>query len=212
MKNSQHLGFWFLLAILGFFATPLIRTGPNMEEFLTAEIRETRQAMGDHVGGLVVSFADGLFRQTPLAAIAASATTAQHSAEDRKLSAKVAGPGGEIMSKLYNSYLQGLVMQAYVVAMRLAIVLFWLAALAPLFVATVYDGLMQRKVKQAEFGSLRPATFTLAGMLVIPVLALPALYLTLPLSLSPLLAPAWAAVVAVPLSLLVSNSQPLFGR
>lgn len=116
----------------------------------------------------------GLFRQTPLAAIAASATTAQHSAEDRKLSAKVAGPGGEIMSKLYNSYLQGLVMQAYVVAMRLAIVLFWLAALAPLFVATVYDGLMQRKVKQAEFGSLRPATFTLAGMLVIPVLALPA--------------------------------------
>ena len=212
MKNSQHLGFWFLLAILGFFATPLIRTGPSMEEFLTAEIRETRQAMGDHVGGLVVSFADGLFRQTPLAAIAASATTAQHSAEDRKLSAKVAGPGGEIMSKLYHSYLQGLVMQAYVVAMRLAIVLFWLAALAPLFVATVYDGLMQRKVKQAEFGSLRPATFTLAGMLVIPVLALPALYLTLPLSLSPLLAPAWAAVVAVPLSLLVSNSQPLFGR
>lgn len=212
MKNSQHLGFWFLLAILGFFATPLIRTGPSMEEFLTAEIRETRQAMGDHVGGLVVSFADGLFRQTPLAAIAASATTAQHSAEDRKLSANVAGPGGEIMSKLYNSYLQGLVMQAYVVAMRLAIVLFWLAALAPLFVATVYDGLMQRKVKQAEFGSLRPATFTLAGMLVIPVLALPALYLTLPFSLSPLLAPAWAAVVAVPLSLLVSNSQPLFGR
>lgn len=212
MKNSQHLGFWFLLAILGFFATPLIRTGPSMEEFLTAEIRETRQAMGDHVGGLVVSFADGLFRQTPLAAIAASATTAQHSAEDRKLSAKVAGPGGEIMSKLYNSYLQGLVMQAYVVAMRLAIVLFWFAALAPLFVATVYDGLMQRKVKQAEFGSLRPATFTLAGMVVIPILALPALYLTLPISLSPLLAPAWAAVVAVPLSLLVSNSQPLFGR
>ena len=23
MKNSQHLGFWFLIAILGFFATPL---------------------------------------------------------------------------------------------------------------------------------------------------------------------------------------------
>ncbi len=212
MKNSQHLGFWFLIAILGFFATPLIRTGPSMEDFLIAEVRETRQAMGDRVGGMVISFADGLFRQTPLAAIAASATTAQHSAADRKLSIKVAGPGGEIMSKLYNSYLQGLVMQAYVVAMRMAIVIFWLAALAPLFVATVYDGLMQRKVKQAEFGSLRPATFTLAGMLVIPILALPALYLTLPFSLSPLLAPAWAAVVALPLSLLVSNSQPLFGR
>jgi hypothetical protein len=96
--------------------------------------------------------------------------------------------------------------------MRLAIVLFWLAALAPFFAATVFDGLMQRSVKQAEFGSLRPATFTLAGMLVIPILALPVLYLTLPFSLSPLLAPVWAAVVAIPLSVLVSNSQPLFGR
>lgn len=212
MKNSQHLGFWFLLAILGFFATPLIRSGPAMEQFLQVEMRETREAMGERVGGMVLSFADGVFYQTPLAAIAAGGTKAQHSRADRELSFKAAGPGGEIMSKMYNSYLQGLVMQAYVVAMRLAIVLFWLAALAPLFVATVYDGLMQRKVKQAEFGSLRPATFTLAGMVVIPILALPAVYLTLPFSFSPLLAPVWAAVVAVPLSVLVSNSQPLFGR
>jgi hypothetical protein len=34
----------------------------------------------------------------------------------------------------------------------------------------------------------------------------------LPFSLSPLLAPAWAALVALPLSILVANSQPIFGR
>lgn len=212
MKNSQHLGFWFLLAIVGFFAGPLIRSGPSMETYLTQEVAETRLAMGEKVGNLVVAFADDLFTQTPLAAIAVSVASAKHSKADRDLSIKVAGPGGEIMSKLYNSYLQGLIMQAYVLAMRFAIVLFWFATLAPLFVATVYDGLMQRKVKQAEFGSLRPATFTLAGMLVIPILALPVVYLTLPFSMSPLLAPAWAAVVAIPLSVLASNSQPLFGR
>jgi hypothetical protein len=212
VKNSQHLGFWFLLAIVGFFAGPLIRSGPSMETYLTQEVAETRLAMGEKVGNLVVAFADDLFTQTPLAAIAVSVASAKHSKADRDLSIKVAGPGGEIMSKLYNSYLQGLIMQAYVLAMRFAIVLFWFATLAPLFVATVYDGLMQRKVKQAEFGSLRPATFTLAGMLVIPILALPVVYLTLPFSMSPLLAPAWAAVVAIPLSVLASNSQPLFGR
>jgi hypothetical protein len=48
--------------------------------------------------------------------------------------------------------------------------------------------------------------------LVIPMLTLPVLYLTMPFTLSPLLAPVWAAIVALPLSLLVSNSQPLFGR
>jgi len=212
VKNSQHLGFWLLLAFLGFFAGPLLRSGPSMEAYLQSEIEETRIAMGDRVGGLVVSFADGIFNQTPVAAAVSGIAKAKHTQEEQRLSARVAGPGGEILSKMYNSYLQGLIMQSYVGAMRLAIVLFWLAALAPLFVATVYDGLMQRSVKQAEFGSLRPATFTLAGMLVIPILSLPALYLTLPFSLSPLLAPAWAAVVALPLSILVSNSQPLFGR
>ena len=212
MKNSQHLGFWFLLAILGFFAGPLLRSGPSMEAYLTTEIHETRIAMGDTVGGLVLSFADGIFNQTPVAALTSNIAKAKHTEEEQRLSARVAGPGGEIMSKMYNSYLQGLILQAYVAAMRLAIAIFWLAALAPFFAATVFDGLMQRNVKQAEFGSLRPATFTLAGMLVIPILALPVLYLTLPFSLSPLLAPVWAAVVAILLSVLVSNSQPLFGR
>lgn len=212
MKNSQHLGFWFLLAILGFFAGPLLRSGLSMEAYLATEIHETRMAMGDTLGGLVLSFADGIFTQTPVAALTSNIAKVKHTEAEQRLSARVAGPGGEIISKLFNSYMQGLIMHAYVATMRLAIVLFWIAALLPFFVATVYDGLMQRSVKQAEFGSLRPATFTLAGMLVIPVLALPALYLTLPFSLSPLLAPVWAAVVALPLSVLVSNSQPLFGR
>lgn len=212
MKNSQHLGFWFLLAILGFFAGPLLRSGDNMEAYLTTEIHETRVAMGETIGGVVLSFADGIFNQTPVAALTSNIAKAKHTAAEQRLSARVAGPGGKIMSKMYNSYLQGLIMQAYVATTRLAIVLFWLAALAPFLASTVFDGLMQRSVKQAEFGSLRPATFTLAGMLVIPILALPVLYLTLPFSLSPLLAPVWAAVVAIPLSVLVSNSQPLFGR
>lgn len=212
MKNQQHLGFWLLIAILGFFAGPLLRSGPSMEAYLVTEIQETKLAMGDTVGGWVVDFADGLFTQTPIAAATAQIARAKHTTEEQRLSAKVAGPGGEIMSKLYNSYLQGLIMQAYVLAMRLAIVVFWFLALAPMFIATVYDGLMQRSVKQSEFGSLRPATFTLAGMLVIPILSLPAVYLTLPFHFSPLLAPLWAAVVALPLSVLVSNSQPLFGR
>lgn len=212
MKNQQHLGFWLLLAIVAFFAGPLIRSGESMERYIAAEVRETEAAMGQTVGGWVVTFANGIFANTPIAAAIDQAERAQHTSKERALSAKVAGPGGEIMSKMYNSYLQGLILQAYVLSMRLAIVLFWFAALAPLFMASVYDGLMQRAVKQAEFGSLRPATFTLAGMMVIPILTLPVLYLTLPFSVSPLLAPVWVGVVALPLSVLISNSQPLFGR
>lgn len=212
MKTTQHAGFWLMLAVLGLFAGPLLRSGPSMEAYLRIEIEETRLAMGDNLTRRALSFADAIFRHPPLAALVAGITRAQHTPAQQRLGARVAGPGGAAASSLFNSYLQGLVLQAYVAAMRAGLVLFWSAAIAPLLLAGIYDGLMQRKVKHAEFGSLRPATFTLAGMVVIPVAAFPVLYLTLPVSVSPLLAPVWIALVAWPLSVLVANSQPLFGR
>ena len=212
MRNTQHAGFWLLLAVLGYFAGPLLRSGASMESYLRSEIEETRMAMGEKLTQRALSFADTLFKQAPVEALVVAITQAEHTPAQQQLGARVAGPGGAAASSLFNSYLQGLVLQAYVAAIRAALVVFWAAALAPLLVASVFDGLMQRKVKQAEFGSLRPATFTLAGMVVIPVATFPVLYLTLPVSVSPLLAPLWTALIAWPLSILVANSQPLFGR
>ncbi|MDP3350478.1 MULTISPECIES: DUF4400 domain-containing protein [unclassified Hydrogenophaga] len=212
MKNSQHLGFWFFLAMLGFLIAPMLRTGDSMERFVTAEIAQTRAAMGERVGNGVVSFANGLFENTPLKGVMVAANKASLTDKERQLSIKVAGVGGAVMADLFNSYMSGLVLQSYVVAMRLAIVMIWLVFLLPFFVAAVYDGLMQRSVKMAEFGTMRPATFTLAGMIVIPIVAMPVVYLVMPFTMSPLLAPVWAACVALPLSVLISNSQPIFGR
>lgn len=212
MQNKQHMGFWLLLAMLAFLAGPLLRTGDSMLVYLQGEVDQTREAMGPTLGGYVVSFADGIFKQTPVMAFTDVVGKAKHTRAERDLSASVAGPIGLASSRLYNSYLQGLILQAYVATMRLAILLFWAMFLLPFIVASVLDGLMQREIKRAEFGSIRPATFTLAGLIVIPMLALPVLYLTMPFSLSPLLAPAWAALVALPLSVLVSNSQPIFMR
>lgn len=212
MQNKQHLGFWLLIAMLGFFVGPLLRTGDAMIEYVDREVRETRIAMGKPIGDYVVHFANAVFEQTPVTAAADTLRTVQHTRDEQALSKAVAGELGLAASQAYNSYLQGLVLQLYVATMRLAILLFWALFLTPMFAAIIIDGLMQRSVKRAEFGSIRPATFTLAGLVVIPLLSLPALYLTLPFSLSPLLAPVWAAVIALPLSVLISNSQPLFGR
>lgn len=212
LKNSQHLGIWFAIAILGFFLSPLVRSGQSMEQFIAYEVAQTREAMGDAAGDMVVKFANTLFKETVLSAGANMVGQAALTQKELLLSSKVAGPGGAMMASFFNSYIQGLVLQTYIVAIRLAIVLFWLFFVLPLLAASVLDGFMQRKVKQAEFGAIRPATFTLAGMVVIPLLVTPVLYLVLPFSITPMLAPMWAAIVVLPLSLLVSNSQPLFGR
>lgn len=212
MKNSSHLGFWMAFALILFFLSPLLISSTKMDAYVTDEVAKTRFALGDRVGDFVVTFANGVFVSTPLGVLAKTAQTARHSQSDVALAKSAAGPGGVMMSSVFNNYLQGLVMQTYVVTMRLAIVLIWLVVLAPMLGASVFDGFMQRRIKRAEFGAIRPATFTVAGLLVIPLLALPMMYLVLPFSLSPLLAPMWALIVAFPLSVLVSNMQPLFGR
>ena len=190
MKNSSHLGFWFAFAILLFFASPLLRAGSKMEVYVLDEIQQTRSALGERVGNFVVSFANATFTGTPLGAMAKTAQSIKHTPQEVALGKRVAGPGGEVISSVYNNYLQGLVMQTYVVAMRLAIVVIWLIVLAPML----------------------SATFTVAGIVVIPLLAMPVVYLVLPFTLSPLLAPLWALLLVLPLSFMISNMQPLFGR
>jgi len=109
--------------MLGFLIAPMLRTGDSMERFVTAEIAQTRAAMGERVGNGVVSFANGLFENTPLKGVMVAANKASLTDKERQLSIKVAGVGGAVMADLFNSYMSGLVLQSYVVAMRLAIVM-----------------------------------------------------------------------------------------
>lgn len=212
VRNSQHIGFWMLLVMLGFLLGPLMRSGTSMEAFVKTEIEQTKSAFGPTVAEYVVGFANGIFEATPLGMVAATAQGRKLTKEEQKQSGDIGGPVGAVAASVFNSYLQGLALQSFVVAMRFAIAMVWIVTLAPMLAASVYDGFMQRRIKRAEFGAIRPATYTVAGFFVIPLLALPAMYLVLPFTISPLLAPAWALIVSLPLSLLISNMQPLFGR
>lgn len=212
VNNSQHAGVWIVVVLVGFLLSPIMRTGDSMEAFVKQEVEQTRGALGDKVTRKVLSFADWIFEETPLGVIAKMGTAARLTQEEKKLGARVAGASGVLLGSLFQSYVQGLVMLTYIVAMRFAIVMAWIAILTPLLFAGVFDGFMQRKIKREEFGALRPATFTFSGLLVIPMLAMPFVYLIVPFSLSPLLAPLWALIVVVPLAVMVSNMQPLFGR
>ena len=212
MGNRQHIGFWLGVVFIAFLLSPLLRSSEDMQSYALEEIAQIRGALGDEVGNRVVSFANALFDETPLGELAQTASNARHTRDERKLSYEVAGPLGELASVGLNGYLEGMMVQTYVVAMRGAIVLTWALILFPMLLAAVYDGLMARRVKREEFGVIRPATFSLTGALIIPLLCMPAVYLVLPMNVSPLLAPAWALLVALPLSLMVSNMQPIFGR
>lgn len=212
MKNGQHIGFWLTLVCIIFLLGPLMRKGDDMRTFVFYEIAQTRAAFGDSVVDSVLTWANGMYEVSPLARVADTAKGLKHTQKEKDLSKLVAGPLGAASSYALNSYLDGMALAAFVVAIRAAVVGIWIALMAPLLLAAAHDGFCQRKIKLAEFGKLRPATFTMAGMVVIPLICAPIVYLVIPYPLSPMLIPAWACIVAMPISIMVSNMQQLFGR
>jgi hypothetical protein len=212
VKSTSHIGFWLTLCLLSFLLTPFFRTSEELRQYVQIELTLTEQALGPRIAQGVKSFADAIFNSTPLSLITEGSTAAIKKANQSMLPGMKGGPLGEVTQSVFNGYMQGLMYESYVAAMRLAIVLFWLMFIFPMLMAALHDGFMQRKIKQVEFGSIRPATFSLMGMLVIPAMAMPLMYLALPFNINPAIAPLWAACVSLPLSVLISNTQPFFGR
>lgn len=209
MNTKSHIVFWFCAFFALFLLTPVMRNGPSMEAFVTRELELTRETFGDSTAAWLQKRASVVYEfYTPGASFADAQITGEGM---RRTERVVPGPGVAI-TKAYNSYVQGLVLNCFVFSLRLFIFLAWLAVLAPFFIAAVVDGFVQRAIKRAEFGAIRPAAFSLMSFLVVPMAMAPLLYLVLPLPVSPQLSPLWAFIMALPLSALISNSQPIFGR
>lgn len=186
-----------------------MRNGPSMEQFVTRELQLTKQTFGQRTGNWLEARAGVVYSlYTPAASLRSSAIEGEGMARTKRV---VAGPG-VAATVAFNSYVHGLVLNVFVAVLRFFIFLVWFAILLPVFVAAVIDGFVQRAIKRAEFGAIRPAANSLSRMLVIPMAMGPLLYLVLPLPISPLISPLWALVMVLPLSAMVSNMQPIFGR
>lgn len=209
MNTRSHVGFWLCAFFALFFLTPIMRNGPAMEAFVTREVQLTQDTFGLTTAEWLKQRANVVYTfYTP----AGSLSDAQIQGEGMRRTERVVPGPGTSMTKAYNSYVQGLVLNLFVVTLRLFIFLVWFVVLAPVFVAAAIDGFVQRAIKRAQFGAIRPAAFSVTSMVVIPMMMAPLIYLVAPLPISPLISPLWALLMVLPLSALVANSQPIFGK
>ncbi len=209
MNTKSHVGFWIAAFLVLFLTTPIMRNGPSMEAFVVREVELTRATFGERTTNWLQKRASVVFSfYTP----ASSLSDAQIQGEGmRRTERLVPGPGTS-MTKAYNSYVQGLVLNFFVLSLRFFIFLIWFLILVPVLLAAVIDGFVRRAIKRAEFGAIRPAAFSLTSLIVIPMAMAPLIYLVLPMPVSPLISPLWALLMVMPLSTMVANSQPIFGR
>lgn len=209
MNTKSHIGFWISIFLLLFFLNPLLRDSRSMEVFVAKEVTLTQSVFGRGTTAWMKEHASLAYRiYSPAEHLDAAAIRGEAM---RRTARVVPGPGVAI-TKAYNSYVERLVLNIYIVILRVLNFLVWFLLLFPVFVAAGVDGLVQRAIKRSEFGAIRPAAYALTSGLVIPMIAAPMVYLVVPIPVTPLVAPLWALLMIFPLSAMVSNMQPIFGR
>lgn len=209
MNTKSHAGFWFALMLLLFLVNPMFRSVDSMRSFVASELAMTRTTFGEKTAGWLQDKASFVFlNYTPERQM--NSVLIDRAGMER--TQRVASGPGVALAKAFNAYVQRMVLNMFVALLRLFIFAVWFVILCPVVIAAVIDGLAQRAIKRAEFGAMRPAAYSMTSMLVIPMALAPLLYLFLPVPVSPLVSPVWTALMVLPLSAMVSNMQPIFGR
>ena len=212
MEIRTHIRLWIGLFVVCLLISPLMRKGPAMVDFAKNEIQATQNAFGPIFGAWILGSVDALYKNSPAAVVSKTAKGAVTEKEQEQRLSKNLGKGIQGLIGMANSYFTGVVLAAYIACLRLLILACWFGMLAPVLIAALLDGFSQRAIKQYEFGSIRPAAFSILAMIVIPFCFAPLLYLTIPLPVSPSIVPAWIFLGCIPLSMLIANTQPIFGK
>lgn len=208
MNSKSHIRFWVAVILATFFISPLFRTDQMMESFVSAEVAMTRSTFGNRVANWLEKKADVAYEMLPTQYVDKVRITG----DGMRRTKEVVPGAGVAVTVAYNAYIKALLMNAFVATLRFFSLAVWLGVLAPVLIAAAIDGFTQRAIKRAEFGAIRPAAFAVTSMIVIPLFMAPILYLVIPVAVSPLVTPMWAFVTTVPLALMISNMQPMFGK
>lgn len=214
MKQGM-VKFWLLAAVLAFVLTPFYQSPTQIRQIVDAEIAGTTQALGKTWGGKIIDLADELFLSAPVQATNLIFAMSKHDFEGAKTNIQQRineSFSFQLVFTYLNTLAAGWMAMLYIMCIRLMICLSWFALLWPMLLAACWDGVSQRKIKFYSFRSIRPGTHTLLATIVVPFTMLPVLYLVTPFSITPTVVPIVVSLMLIPISLLLANSQPIFGE
>ncbi len=211
--NAMHVRFWFFMIALLFFLGPLFRTPQQMHSYVRSEVQVTMNSLGKAWGGRIVDKSVDLFKLAPVQMTANIFRSGEIDIEEAaKENFVYKSWGTQIAMTFANKMMGGWGALLFIMSIRLMIMLSWFVLLAPMLIAACVDGIGARKIKSYNFKSVRPATYTLLSFFIIPFALGPFVYLVVPFPVSPASIPLITSVMLLPVSVLMANTQPLFGE
>lgn len=211
MKWGLHLKFWILVTLVLILAVPAIVSVQDGLDRISREVEMTRAVFGDEKTETIVDSAKGVYGTAFVkSGLIADLNKTHFSQADYRKAHALSG-ALKHFGTITNSYFGSMVINLYGMMIRLFIVWHWLAFVGPFLIACVVDGYMTRAKKLAEFAYQNPSAFSLAAHVLLWIIFFPVMYLVAPIPVTPLFVPIWALVMALPVAVMLSNSQRIFG-
>ena len=205
---GRHSLLWIMLIAFCFLGLPVISTPNDIMGRVVRELSMIEAALGKAETNKVTRTATGtynaIFVDTGFVRAAGKAVVSE---EEKEQTTPLFGNAVSSMADKTNDYIKGFSALCYASLVRIAIFLSWLPYIAPFLLAATMDAAISRKVKFESFGFSSPIKFAAAAHMLIVVVFLPLLYLVVPLPITPLFVPFWALISAVPIVMLVANTQ-----
>jgi len=211
MKWGLHLKFWILLTLIVLLSVPALVSVQSGLDRVSREVEMTRSVFGDDMTEHTVGRAKAVYKTAFVDTGFIADLNKTHLSQDDVRKAHAMSGALNHFSALTNSYFGSMVINLYGMMIRLFIIGHWLVYVAPFVVACVVDGYMTRAKKLAEFAYQNPSAFSLSAHVLLWIVFFPVMYLIAPLPVTPLFMPLWALVMALPVVVMLANSQRIFG-
>lgn len=209
---KKHVLLWLILLLVSFIAMPLMIKQQTIMARVMGELEMIQSVFGAEDTSKLAHSAtvwyNALFVDTGLI----DSTSKAHVSQSEKDTGQIFFGGAVRITDVTNGYLLSFAAQAYAMMIRLFIILSWLPYIFPFMLAVVVDGMVARKIKFESFGFSSPIAYSLALHAIIVIVFFPTLYLLLPIPVTPLFMPFWALAIALPVSMLIGNTQRVSGN
>jgi hypothetical protein len=213
MKSHSHISFWLASFLVSVFLIPLFTSAQSTNNRLWHERDALAGIFGEHVTGLIESTVEPVYAAVVVQSHVQDAVRASRMDEkDLKQSERVMSVAGRTVAEASNGYFAALGSHIYAVFYRGTIMFAWMVILSPFLIAALVDGLVMRRIRHIEFSAPKPTGFAIGFHVLVLMCALPLMYLSVPLAVTPLFMPMWVLFAIAPFMLMLAHTQRLFGR
>lgn len=212
MKISSHFIFWLSIWGILFLVSPLLLSTDGQVGRIKDEIRSIEVAFGSGKAKEIVIDTSKIYRTFFIDTGILTEENKLYTRQSFKQGSveELTSTSSKELSNATNSYLRALSVNVYGILIRCEIFMHWFIFILPFVAASFVDGFVTRKVKFSQFGYMSPMAYSMSLHFILFLLFIPLLYLVAPLPISPYFMPGWALLMALPINLLVSNTQRLF--